>query len=136
MPDQRQIFFEAAEFFLAAAERVRDDQWAVPGLGVWSVRELVGHTSRAFTNIERDLVTPVRRSDVSPGGTLDTAVDHFGRGMATPGIHESVAQRGRQAGRQCAEPCRDPIVVASGVEGSHAALPVSGLRIRRATGCL
>lgn len=96
MPDQRQIFFEAAAFFIAVVERIRDDQWNGHGLGVWSVRELVAHTALAFTNLERE-VTTLAQPSVPNGGALSTAVDFYQRGMAMPGVNERVAQRGREA---------------------------------------
>jgi uncharacterized protein (TIGR03083 family) len=98
MPDQRQTYFEAVGFFLDVAERIHDDRWEGPGLGTWSVRELVGHTGRALSNVERDLVTPVRPSDGRRENALVTAAGYFATGMATPGIHESVAERGRESG--------------------------------------
>ena len=99
MPDHRQTYFEAAGFFLAVAEHIRDNQWSGDGLGVWSVRELVGHTSRALTNVERDLITPVEPARAREDDAPVSAVDYFVAGMATPGIHVSVAERGREAGR-------------------------------------
>lgn len=91
MPDPRQTFAEASDFFMAVAARVHADQWDEPGLGVWSVRELVGHTGRALSNVERDLAASGTTS------SLD-AVAYFEAGLATPGIHEGVAQRGRDDG--------------------------------------
>ena len=96
MPDQRRTFFEAAAFFLAVAEQIRDDQWTAPGLGVWSVRELVAHTGLAFANLERE-VTTLAQPSVPDGAVLSTAVDFYERGMAMPGVNERVAQRGREA---------------------------------------
>jgi hypothetical protein len=32
--------------------QVRDDQWELPGLGVWTVRSLAGHTARAILTDE------------------------------------------------------------------------------------
>ena len=92
MTDRRQNYAHASDFFIAVAERVRADQWETPGLGVWTVRELVGHTSRALSNVERDLATPGDRVG------LEDAVSYFAKGLAIPGMAESVAQRGREAG--------------------------------------
>ena len=84
MPDQRETFLEASDFFLSVAERVHDDQWASPGLGVWTVRELVAHTGLAFANAEREITTLGR-----PAGTDDSAlrsaVDFYQQGMADAG---------------------------------------------------
>ena len=105
MPDQRETFLEAGDFFLSVAERVHDDQWASTGLGVWTVRELVAHTGLAFANTEREITTLGR-----PAGTDDSAlrsaVDFYQQGMATPGVNERVAQRGHEAGESLGD---DPL---------------------------
>jgi hypothetical protein len=112
MPDQRRTFFEAAAFFLHVAELIRDDQWAAPGLGVWSVRELVAHTGLAFTNLERE-VTTLAQPSVPDGGVPSTAVDFYQRGMAMPGVNERVAQRGHEAGQELGD---DPITSVRALE--------------------
>jgi hypothetical protein len=112
MPDQRRIYFEAAGFFLAAAERIGDDQWDAPGLGVWSVRELVGHTGLAFANVEREITT-LGQPSVPDGGVPSTAVDFYQSGMAIPGVNERVAQRGRDAGEALGD---DPITSVRALE--------------------
>jgi hypothetical protein len=35
------------EFFVTTVSKVHDDQWDLPGLGEWAVRDLVGHIARA-----------------------------------------------------------------------------------------
>jgi uncharacterized protein (TIGR03083 family) len=92
MSDSRQTYAQAGEFFLAVAARIRDDQWDSPGLGVWSVRDLVGHTSGAFANVERDLASP------ATADRIESAAAFFAAGLAMPGIAEGIAQRGREAG--------------------------------------
>ena len=52
----RAAFEDAAAALLTTIERVEPHQWELPGLGVWTVRELTAHTLRAFTTIERYLV--------------------------------------------------------------------------------
>src|SRR5438552_1983855 len=91
MRDPRQNYADASRFFIAVAERIRADQWDAPGLGVWTVRELVGHTGRAFSNVERDLTA----FGITVG--LEDAADYFEKGLAIPGMAESVAQRGRES---------------------------------------
>jgi len=88
----RRDFDQAADAFLALVARVPDDAWEQPGLGVWTVRELVGHTTRAFTTIEL--------SATARAATLVDAVAYFGVGRSA-GItnSEAVADRGREAGR-------------------------------------
>lgn len=90
-PDRRHAFTEAARWFvdITAAARGRYDD---PGLGEWTVRDLVGHTSRALLTVEgylTDLPGPVQ---------LASPVAYFGAvaaGLADPA---AVAQRGRDAG--------------------------------------
>jgi len=94
MTDIRLAFSEAAAGFVDAVLSVPDDAWSSPALGVWTVRDLVGHTSRALTTIETYLDAP----DVD--GTISSPVEYFGRalGGVTPAAHDAIAERGRQAG--------------------------------------
>lgn len=48
----RSDFHAAASGFCELAGTVTVEQWAAPGLGVWDVRQLVAHASRAFLTIE------------------------------------------------------------------------------------
>src|SRR5438067_1453584 len=113
MHDPRQTFAQASGFFIAVAEHVRDDQWDDPGLGVWSVRDLVGHTSLAHTNVERDLAAPPSTRSV------EDAVAFFEAGLAVPGVEERVAQRGREAGVALGA---DPVSVVRGVADQASAI--------------
>jgi uncharacterized protein (TIGR03083 family) len=45
-------FLETALAFRALVEEIRPDEWELPGLGSWSIRSLVGHTSRAILTVE------------------------------------------------------------------------------------
>ena len=80
--------------FVDGVLSVPDDAWSSPGLGVWTVRELVGHTSRALTTIE----TYLDAADVD--GTISSPAEYFQRalGGVTPAAHDAIAERGRQAG--------------------------------------
>jgi uncharacterized protein (TIGR03083 family) len=94
MNDVRHAFSEASAGFFDAVLSIPEDAWSAPGLGVWTVRELVGHTSRALVTIEDYL-------DTMPAEvTIRTPVDYYTAGLkiATPGLHDGVAERGRQAG--------------------------------------
>ena len=72
-------FSEAVTFFLDTASRVPSDAWTNEALGVWNVRALVGHTSRAILLVEEYASEGTTRS-----------------GFGTP---DEIAERGRQAGR-------------------------------------
>jgi uncharacterized protein (TIGR03083 family) len=90
----RQHFRDAAGAFADVLSAVGPQDWAKPGLGVWNVRDLAGHASRALITVEsyldgartgqepelRDVVAYVR---AAAGGHADPA---------------SIAERGRQAG--------------------------------------
>lgn len=106
----RQDFHDAATAFLALVRQVPDSAWERPGLGVWTVRELVGHTARALSTVE-DYLTPP--AGTAPGaGSGSTAADTDGaflidsltyfRMGRQAGLTNSdaVAERGRAAGRE------------------------------------
>ena len=82
----RTEFNEAINFFLDIVSRVSSDQWAEPALGVWNIKELVGHTSRAMTTVEQYATVGADRSGV--------------------GSSDEVAQRGREAALALGE---DPV---------------------------
>lgn len=87
----QQAFREATDWFVsvtpAASGREVD-----PGVGEWTVRDLVGHTSRALSTVETYLDKPVAVIDVS------SPVDYFRLALASTGDSAAVAQRGRDAG--------------------------------------
>ena len=88
--DSRRAFADAAEWFVRTAVLV-GDRWTRPGLGVWDVRSLVGHTSRSLLTVESYLAQPAAAIEV------ESAADYF---RATRGAarDEGVAARGREAG--------------------------------------
>ena len=88
----RPVFERAARFFVATTSLVGPEQWERPGLGEWSVRDLVGHTSRALLNVETYLGRPAAVVEVA------TPVDYFLKALASIGDPAQVAQRGREAG--------------------------------------
>ena len=75
----RTAFKQAIEFFLDIVSRIPSDQWTAPALGVWNVRDLVGHTSRAMTTVEQ---------------YATVGADSFGVGLSS-----DIAERGREAAR-------------------------------------
>ncbi len=75
----REAFEQAVPFFVETAARVGPDQWETLALGVWDVRDLVGHTSRAMLTVEQ---------------YATVGADRTGFGTA-----EDIAERGREAGR-------------------------------------
>ena len=82
----KEAFSEAVRFFLDTTSRVPADAWTNEALGVWNVRDLVGHTSRAILLVEEYATEGTTRS-----------------GFGTP---DEIAERGRQAGRALGD---DPV---------------------------
>lgn len=90
------LFGLAARWYAGTVRLIDAEQWGEPALGEWNVRDLVGHTLRAFTTIEDYLVRPPEADDLAID--LDDAAEYFTTGLATPGIDAVVADRGREAG--------------------------------------
>lgn len=88
----REAYEAAVEFFVGTVEQIGPAQWEQPGLGVWTVRDLVGHTSRALLTVEMYLATPATQREVM------RPVDYFLRAQAGLADPASVAARGRAAG--------------------------------------
>jgi uncharacterized protein (TIGR03083 family) len=88
----RDAFLGAADYFVATVARVPADGWDRPGLGEWSVRALVGHTSRALLTVETYLAAGAARVDVRG------PVEYFMVALAPTADHSAIAERGRQAG--------------------------------------
>ena len=88
----REAYESAAGLFVNTVAQVGPTQWEQPGLGVWTVRDLVGHTSRALLTVELYLAKPVAQRE----GTRP--VDYFLRAQAGLADPASVAARGREAG--------------------------------------
>ena len=90
----RTAYREAVACFLETAGRVQPEQWDAPGLGVWTVRDLVGHASRSITRVEEFGVRRAESIDIT------SAVHHYRRSLRQPSDDERVAERGRIAGRE------------------------------------
>ncbi len=102
MASWRVEFQSATRGFADLVAAVGPDQWELPGLGLWSVRELVGHASRSLS-----LIATYLGADRPP--TLQPLADAvayyravFAGTEADPEakarLDESIAERGRQAG--------------------------------------
>lgn len=86
-------FSRAADVFVGLVRGIRPDQWETHGLGVWSVRSLVGHTARA-------LITVCDYLELDPANQVDmeTAGDYYGQIYLVYTNPEAIAQRGVAAG--------------------------------------
>ena len=76
-----------------AVTQVPHDAWDGPGLGEWTVRDLVGHTSRSLVTVIDYLARPVAEEVVHSAPAYYTAIS------AGTIDADAVTERGRQAGR-------------------------------------
>lgn len=100
----RAAFGDAARWFADVTARVEpvtgvsggpggaDARWGATALGEWTVRDLVGHTSRALLTVETYLGAP------AGGVEVRSAAEYFHRVTSSLGDPAAVAQRGRDAG--------------------------------------
>jgi uncharacterized protein (TIGR03083 family) len=95
----RAAFEDATATLMSTINRIQPHQWELPGLGVWTVRELAAHTLRAFTTIERYLA-----AEPSVDRLIVDAADYYRNVFADPNINAGVAERGRAAGAQLTDP--------------------------------
>ena len=88
--DERAAFRAASRWFRAEVAQV-GGRWEEPGLGEWTVRDLVGHTSRSLVTVETYL-------DAEPAEvTVDSAAEYYA--FVRQVSPTAVAERGREAGR-------------------------------------
>lgn len=90
--------------YTAAARAVRDTvaaipdhAWDQPGLGEWTVRDLVGHTSRSLVTVVDYLERPVPEEVVTSAAAYLVAISDGSFDAA------AVTERGREAGRALGE---------------------------------
>jgi uncharacterized protein (TIGR03083 family) len=87
----REAFKQAAAFLAETVARIPDDKWSVPALGVWDLRQLVGHADRATTSLERFV------GDTADVPEIESPADYYVKALAAPGINDQVAEGGRRA---------------------------------------
>ncbi len=113
----RQWFDRAADGLLEAARSVRSDDLERPGLGVWTVRDLIGHASRSFLTIETYLAAPAEPD----APRLATPAEYYAAALGSVAgtSADEVAERGRAAGRALGE---DPVAGLATLAGRVRAL--------------
>lgn len=90
----RADYAEAGRALLDAAAAVPADRWDAPGLGDWTVRDLVGHAGRSFVTVSEYLASGEGRA-IELGHAFD-----YERALALVATHaEAITARGREAGR-------------------------------------
>ncbi len=100
-----ETFTSAARAFATLVRTIPEFVWQGPGLGVWDLRALVGHTSRSLITVSTYLDHPADREDVT------SPADYYAqiRSYASNAGAEVIAERGRQAGRDLGEHPADTV---------------------------
>ncbi|MDN5795702.1 MAG: maleylpyruvate isomerase N-terminal domain-containing protein [Intrasporangium sp.] len=103
--DTARLYLQAATTFADLVEKIDLTAYGDPGLGVWDVRGLVGHTSRALVTVLTYLDQP---ADTEASDSPERYYALAARQATDP---DAIAERGRRAGEdlgaQPAETIRD-----------------------------
>jgi uncharacterized protein (TIGR03083 family) len=89
----KEAFRQAVHFFENAVENISPTQWDEPALGVWTVRDLVGHTRLSFARVAEFSQQRANKIDV------ESAAQHYHVSLSVEGINDAIAERGRVAGQ-------------------------------------
>src|SRR5690348_8717740 len=103
--DYRRTYRSAAVAYADIVARIPAERWDSPGLGDWTLRQLVGHTaSSALRQVADVLGTP------APAVEVATAEGYFayGRGVPAPVLEAAVAAADEDARATAAELGDDP----------------------------
>jgi hypothetical protein len=90
-------FSAAARAVGETVAQIPDHRWDGHGLGEWTLRDLVGHTSRSLVTVIDYLARPVAEEVITSAPAYYTAISVGSFNAA------AVADRGRQAGRDLGE---------------------------------
>jgi uncharacterized protein (TIGR03083 family) len=74
-----EAFTQASQFLVQAVRLVPASKWEAPGLGTWTVRELVGHANRGQTTVEEYLLRPQEPEPASSTYFTESAIAQRGR---------------------------------------------------------
>lgn len=86
------LYAQAATAFVDIVAKINPSAWDGPGLGVWDLRSLVGHTSRALITVLTYFDKP---ADVE---VIDSPEQYYALAAGQATGAEAVAERGRRAG--------------------------------------
>jgi uncharacterized protein (TIGR03083 family) len=89
----RTTFLAAAGTVADLVDAIPDTAWDGPGLGVWDLRALVGHTSRSLVTVVTYLGQPAAAEEVGTPEAYYAAIARAGGANSA-----AVAERGRAAG--------------------------------------
>ncbi len=120
MAQTTRTFVDAARAVGRTVDAIPLGAWDDPALGDWTMRDLVGHTSRALITVVDYLSRPVEEEVIESSSAYLAAIS---TGNVDP---QAVAERGRQAGRDLGD---DPAsrfgqLVEEAVQAAQAADPV------------
>jgi uncharacterized protein (TIGR03083 family) len=93
----RSIFESVTETFVEVVGRVGPDRWDGPGLGEWTLRDLVGHASRALLTVELYLAREAGTITLD-GPVAYLAAAATATATATGKGSQAITDRGRDAG--------------------------------------
>lgn len=96
--DVTQTFLSAARTVSRLVDDISETAWSSPGLGVWTLRDLVGHTSRSLVTVLTYLDAPAERVDIATPQAYYAAI-RKASSLADSSAADAVAERGRAAGR-------------------------------------
>lgn len=128
----RQAYADAAAFFVETVAGIGREAWARPALGEWTVRDLAGHTNRAFVTVEAYLDKPCQAAEMA------RPVEYYLRAAATLGDPAMVTARSREAGQAlgpdpgaAVRATAERVLARVGREADDALLatPVGGMRL-------
>ncbi|PKB63807.1 MAG: hypothetical protein BZY80_05580 [SAR202 cluster bacterium Io17-Chloro-G2] len=88
----RRAYADAVDFFVNTVQQTPDGGWDCPALGVWTVRDLAGHACRSLTLIGEYAAHPASQADIH------SPAEYFKNALDGPPVHDSIAQRGKEAG--------------------------------------
>lgn len=103
----RAAFREAGSSFVDTVSRIPPGALDDPGLGVWSVRELIGHTCRALLTVEQ-----YGGREAGVPGRIAGPADYFCEVLRDRSIHAAVAERAADAGAALGD---DPASAVAGI---------------------
>jgi uncharacterized protein (TIGR03083 family) len=110
----RNAYVTSGDAFVSLVGQVPADAWDRPALGDWTVRDLVGHTTRSFVTVTDYLATGSGRAV-----ELDHAFDSAAVFRVAHADPAAITERGRAAGRELGDP---PLAeVAARRDAAHAA---------------
>ncbi|OKH73098.1 hypothetical protein EB72_19745 [Mycobacterium sp. SWH-M1] len=108
MTGERVVFASAARYLATLVRQIPADRWDEPGLGEWTVRDLVGHTSRSLITVSSYLHTTAFREDVREPAEYYVRMNDY----VTDAGADAIVERGRQAGRDLGA---DPVATIDGL---------------------